>query len=702
MNDNELFNLIKSHKYDDFMNLINNNKDINLNIKDESNIYLIQYAILYNNITIVEFLLKKNININIFDENGRILLYIPIKHNYIDIIKIMLIYNEINIGISILDIIDKYKNCVLHYAIIFNNLEIVKLLLEYNFYINICDNNDNNSLHLSIKQKNYEICKLLINKNININQLNNNGETPLYMAINIGFFQIVDLLIDNNSIIDNKEYTKQMTPFLISGFNGYIDICDKLYKKGIDVNEQDIIGNTVLHYAIKHKDINLYKNFYKFIDINLINIDGDDILHYLLKNIFENFEIYDIEYLLLNGNVNSQDINGNTSLFKLIELDIWEKYYTILERKKLKIFLKNHNDISIFDYIKNKYNFNKFMELISNSYYFLIEQNKLNIFKNEWNELCNNTTKKSCVCTIKKYIIEHKKSYPQENRSYNINLLSNNINFITFTGITLDIVCGLIYILKKYDNVKTSLTKNFIFNDELYNYYVNNGIVKNYDYDFLNFEILWIFQKIFFPTTMKDIINDFLNNDKYQFLFIPIGIELSNGSHSNILLYDKKTNDMERFEPNGKDNPVNFNYNPKLLDEILIKYFKQFIPHINYLNPSYYQEKIGPQMLDTIETRKNKYIGDPNGFCASWCLWYVDNRIFHYDIDRKFLIKKLINYSKINNITVRQLIRNYSKNITDVRDSYLNKNKININDWLNDNYNKQTFDNIIKNIISIL
>ena len=702
MDEYGLFNLIKSHKYDDFIDIINNNKDINLNIKDNSNIYLIQYAILYNNLKIVEFLLKKNVNIDIIDENGRILLYVPIKYNYIDIIKIMLLYNEKYIGISILDILDNHKNCVLHYAIIFNNLEIVKLLLKYKFYINICDKNDNNSLHLSIKQKNYEICRLLIDKNININQLNINGETPLFIAINIGFFQIVNLLLDNNSMIDNKEYKKQLTPFLISGFNGYIDICDKLYKKGIDINEQDIIGNTILHYAIKHKDINLYKNFYKLIDINLINIDGDDILHYLLNNIFENYDIYDIDYLIKNSNVNSQDINGNTSLFKLIKLNIWEKYYSILEKKKLKIFLKNHDDICIYDYIKNKYNFDKFIDLISNSYYYLIEINKLNIFKNEWKELCNNTTKNICIEKIKKYIIEHKKSYPQENRAYNINLLSNNINFITFTGITLDIVCGLIYILKKYNNVKTSLTKNFIFNDELYNYYVSNGIVKNYDFDFLNFEILWIYQKIFYPTTLKKLINDFLNDDKYRYLIIPVGIELSNGSHSNILLYDKKTNDMERFEPNGKDNPINFNYNPKLLDEILIKYFKQFIPHINYLNPSYYQEKIGPQMLDTIETKKNKYIGDPNGFCASWCLWYVDNRIFHDDIDRKYLIKKLLNYSKINNITIRQLIRNYSKHITDVRDGYLNKQKKNINDWLNDNYDKKTFDNIIKNITNIL
>ena len=55
-------------------------------------------------------------------------------------------------------------------------------------------------------------------------------------------------------------------------------------------------------------------------------------------------------------------------------------------------------------------------------------------------------------------------------------------------------------------------------------------------------------------------------------------------------------------------------------------------------------------------------------------------------------------HTKINNISIRQLIRNYSKNITDIRDSYLNKHNININDWLNDNYDKKTFDKIIRDL----
>jgi hypothetical protein len=209
---------------------------------------------------------------------------------------------------------------------------------------------------------------------------------------------------------------------------------------------------------------------------------------------------------------------------------------------------------------------------------------------------------------------------------------------------------------------------------------------------------LWLYQKLFFPDNFNETIKNFINDKSKQFFVIPIGIELSNGAHANILLYDKTTNELERFEPFGKDFPPNFNYQNKLLDEQLYNYFMNFFPDMKYFSPLDYQDKIGPQLVDTYEMKKNKNIGDPGGFCAAWCLWYIDNRIKNISIDRKLLIGKLINNAKLKNILLRQIIRNYSKNITDIRDNYLLKVDININDWLNDNFSKDQFDKLI-NII---
>ena len=47
-----------------------------------------------------------------------------------------------------------------------------------------------------------------------------------------------------------------------------------------------------------------------------------------------------------------------------------------------------------------------------------------------------------------------------------------------------------------------------------------------------------------------------------QFYIIPLAIILETGAHSNILIYDKQLNEMERFEPNGSVYPYKFNYFP--------------------------------------------------------------------------------------------------------------------------------------------
>ena len=71
---------------------------------------------------------------------------------------------------------------------------------------------------------------------------------------------------------------------------------------------------------------------------------------------------------------------------------------------------------------------------------------------------------------------------------------------------------GLIYIQNKFNTIRTTLTLDFINNPILENYYKSNGIQKGEFSDFLNFEIVWSFQKLFIPTILKQIINDFKAN----------------------------------------------------------------------------------------------------------------------------------------------------------------------------------------------
>ena len=47
-----------------------------------------------------------------------------------------------------------------------------------------------------------------------------------------------------------------------------------------------------------------------------------------------------------------------------------------------------------------------------------------------------------------------------------------------------------------------------------------------------------------------DKINMFKNSDK-RYLIMPLLLSQESGLHANILFFDKKTDELERFDPNG-------------------------------------------------------------------------------------------------------------------------------------------------------
>ena len=136
----------------------------------------------------------------------------------------------------------------------------------------------------------------------------------------------------------------------------------------------------------------------------------------------------------------------------------------------------------------------------------------------------------------------------------------------------------------------------------------------------------------------------------------------------------------------------------------LIKLFDSLIVNnkIKYIKPSDYLPVIGFQILESIESSRCSKIGDPNGFCAVWCIWWIEQKLNYPDLDSKNLALKLIEIVKIKNIKFKNLIRNYSKNITDLRDNYLKKYDIDINDWINDEYTEEIINDLEKDIIQLV
>jgi hypothetical protein len=180
-----------------------------------------------------------------------------------------------------------------------------------------------------------------------------------------------------------------------------------------------------------------------------------------------------------------------------------------------------------------------------------------------------------------------------------------------------------------------------------------------------------------------------------------LGIELANGSHANYLIFDKKTYEIERFEPYGSNSPYKFNYNGNLLDTILSFKFREINENIKYVKPDSYLPKIGFQFMDVSESNTTN-IGDPGGFCALWSIWYTDMRLKYADVNRKSLVNKLLKEIKMMNMSFKSLIRNYSVNVTVIRDDIFAKARITINDWQNEQYTDDQFGKITSEITALL
>ena len=707
MNSNlHLFNLIRNHKWNSLINALNNDTSFDLNTKDSNGKYLLTYAVLYNKASIVKLLIDKGARYDIVDGLRRSIIYYAIELKYDNIVDILLECSMKSIGIMICNMRDANGNIPLHYAILANNKHAVDALLKYNSTIHICDNNGLNALHIAVKMNLFDIAKSLIQYMSNIDSKTNNGETALHIAINYQYNDIAKLLIDSNANVDIQEPLNEFTPLHYSvGWNN-LTIAEYLIKHNANVNIQDIYGNVPLMYCIKEDHAECFDILIKTdnIDVNQWNIDGKIPLHEVFDLYGKSNKHY-IDTLIINSNISIQDINGNTCLHHIIKHGLLKEYNDIIIKKKINIFAKNSDGVFVYDLI-DKNEFDEFIDLVTHSY---INWENNNTDKNNQTE--NNT---SYFNKIKQYILHNikliqngkfdhcSKSYPF-NKSQCIKLNEiNTVKYCTFTGTMLDIIIGLIFILKKHKNVYAPIDIEKK-NKNVCDTYISIGGLDNNDCTLIHFEILWIGFKLITVDNFSEIFMK-CKSKTSKFIIIPLGIELKCGSHSNYLIFDKRTNEIERFEPYGNSMPYGFNYNGALLDTILTEYFTNIDSDIKYIKPDKYLPKIGFQHFDSNEQNKYK-ICDPNGFCAMWCIWYTDQRITFDNLTRDKLVENLFDSLKMNNISFRNMIRNYSSNIIELRDSLLSKFNLDINDWIHDNYThkqkKLLIDSLINEIKNI-
>ena len=718
-NNNYIFNLIKENKFEEIYDLIKNATLKNLNFQDKNYNYFIHYIINYNQIKllnlIIELKLKNliNITIDILDVDGRSILYNCIKYNYIELINIFIKkYNNNIIGISILDIKDKLGFIGLHYSIIFNNYDAFKLLIENGSDPYILSYDGNNSFFLCLIYKRNDILDYLLKNLKNINFNNKSGENLLQLAVYYNNTIIIDKLLETSIDLNNQTLDYGLTILHQSIILNNYDLFIKLLNKQININLPDFYGNTALHFIISNKKINYLKDIIvnKNIKYNISNINGELPLHILIDN-YNNFidiDINIINKILIETDLNMQNNNGETCLMKIISQNLLDKFKDILIIKPLNLFIENNDNKTI---ILN----NKIINIAIESFYNQLKLNKNNLLIN-WEKWCseddfkklkilykNHKNKNICKSKIKEVIINEKRSLPKLNIIPIYIEHGIYINSCLYTGMPIDILFGLILLHNtfKSKNLNIILDYPITINKDLELYYKKIGLYYPYILDFSNIEIIWCYQHIFYPSYFDEEIQKCIKN-KVKFIIIPIGIETAIGAHANILFWNLAEKTIERFEPNGANYPIGLNYNPELLDNLLLNKFKLFDENIIYYPPYKFLPTIGFQLLESLETEKCKKIGDPNGFCGVWCIWWVYQRIIN--INNQFynitnIADELIKNIKFETLYFKNIIRNFSEKIYSLRDNALKKYNLDINDWIVGNYTQDILYNLEKDIL---
>lgn len=648
----KITNLIDKNRWNDILDLIKKNKvDPTTNISETT---LIHLASANNQKGILQHISKKEPSIfKTTDKKGDTPLHVLANYGYISILKKILTAHPklINLtdgsGATITNIlatnkdfldwvinnnkfvdlnaVDGRNETVLTKNIITNPTTVSRLLKKD---INLAIPESDPPIFKAVETGNLDAVKLLKENGANLNVRNKEQLTPLLVGIFLKKYDIVEYLVDNGVNLDYMGPENDHNPLVLAGVRKDEQLINFLLNRDIDVDKFDRYMNTSLHnlFSIKTTPETVAKLIY-YGNLNLKNIKKETPLHILLKN-------YN-----------------------------WKNYDQLLNIKNMDIFAKDSKGRTPLDYIKTG-DLPKFLNMVADHLF-----NKIN---KDGSCAKESFEKKICMNHIKRFMMEHSNSNPanQDLQTIKLNFIKGEYsNFGKFNSDTLHSMIYTIIMLKKYQNIgipfkfyfkhKSLNEKLLLITNDLFispTGKIISDIVKiytNYFYEIAPYVILWRSEHQYFIDKDLDFyVLKCLNNDKIRFIFLKLTLIASEqGTHANIIIFDKKTGIVERFEPYGTIPYLNVSKLDKILEKHFIKILRSstYKTKITYLS-SKDLNSVSFQTVSNDTEAANKKLGDPLGYCLAWTFWYLEMRINNPDIHPIELIKKA-KYDILHNST---------------------------------------------------
>jgi hypothetical protein len=141
--------------------------------------------------------------------------------------------------------------------------------------------------------------------------------------------------------------------------------------------------------------------------------------------------------------------------------------------------------------------------------------------------------------------------------------------------------------------------------------------------------------KLKYPSDYWDLWKDAQSDPQIRFIISLLSLVSSlNGHHANVLIYDKDSNEIERFDGIGRD--LDASYNIDEFDKLMQQELKQqFQKPPKYFAPLNYCPKFAVFQSKEIDDIPGI---DLRGNCAVWRMWYINIRLANPHLNRKTLV----------------------------------------------------------------
>lgn len=620
--------------------------------------------------------------------------------------------------LKIIDIITQYMQSIDIYSKNnkgINIMEYLILLSKYPFYVNLVIKSLN-----KIIQKEKEMNKKI--QRVKYNEL-------LHFALEKSLcIQIIKFILLNMETDINSYNEKSLSPLLISLKNNLdINIIKYLLESGSNI---DYSGNNdkylPINISLKYLSSEITELLLTY-KPNLLQRDNEynTPLHNILLHdfILNKINKKNFSTIIENSDLNIQNLNGDTCFYLLCKLNLVEQFNDILKYKNIDFFIRNDKNKTPLTYIGSN-TFIKLLDVMANT---SLKYKLRNLIKGINNKKYDFANIEKCRTLIKSQIL-----IPKIETNIELKLPLNLPIIITtnFTIFNSDIVHNVIYliqILRKYHNVFIphqyfSPDKNIDMLIKLKNRQSFTTEYGKIIYQFINIYTYNFFEMMPHLILWRDVntyhnfidldfyIKKSLRNDKIRFLLFKLTlIPLATVVHANIIIYDKKLNKIERFEPYGSTKSLM--KDDDKIDIYLKNLFKKNINNeIKYVGPKDFMTQSKFQLISSENDIKNRKITDPVGYCLAWCLWFVELRLSNPDISSKTLVDEAINkiinkegdkYSELSETNIKKdipddnniilsHIRNYSKKLNQYKISFFKEIGIDLNSLNNIKQNDVT------------